>query len=129
MLFAGNDAEYRELPRYNGICTVGSPAIGKNVMAIGSSSSGSTRLTTTDVNGDEYDGMRNRADIDTVSSFSSYGPTRDDRIKPEVVAPVDQMRISSRSRSVPISLYLAAVGALSHSPLRTHPYPSIFSAP
>lgn len=32
-----------------------------------------------------------QADIDTVSWFSSYGPTIDNRIKPEVVAPGDKV--------------------------------------
>lgn len=63
-------------------CTIYSPAIAKNVLAIGATSSGETRLTTTaDV-----------GDIDTVASFSSYGPTSDGRIKPELVAPGDMVR-------------------------------------
>lgn len=33
------------------------------------------------------------ADIDTVSFFSSYGPTPDSRIKPELVAPGEQVRL------------------------------------
>lgn len=50
-----------------------SPAQAKNVLAVGSSESG---------------GDADR-DIDTVSFFSSKGPTIDGRIKPDVVAPGD----------------------------------------
>lgn len=53
--------------------TVLSPAQGKNVVAVGSSqSAGSTDN-----------------DVDTVSYFSSKGPTIDGRIKPDVLAPGD----------------------------------------
>ena len=70
----------------------------QNVLTIGSTSAGETRLTTTAkrfsdeqeagtifTSGDEL------GDIDTISSFSSYGPTRDGRIKPEVLAPGDEV--------------------------------------
>lgn len=53
--------------------TVLSPAQAKNVVAVGSSESG---------------GVADK-DIDTVSYFSSKGPTIDGRIKPDVVAPGD----------------------------------------
>lgn len=53
--------------------TVLSPAQGKNVVAVGSSESG---------------GVTGK-DMDTVSYFSSKGPTIDGRIKPDVVAPGD----------------------------------------
>lgn len=53
--------------------TVLSPAQAKNVVAVGSSESA---------------GMTNK-DEDTVSYFSSKGPTIDGRIKPDVVAPGD----------------------------------------
>lgn len=33
------------------------------------------------------------ADIDTMAFFSSYGPTMDGRIKPDVVAPGDQVGV------------------------------------
>lgn len=62
------------------------------MLSIGASSSGTTRITTTDADGKEYDGGE-YADIDTVAYFSSYGPTTDERIKPEVVAPGDQVRL------------------------------------
>ncbi|CAM9670039.1 unnamed protein product [Ectocarpus fasciculatus] len=70
---AGNDGELRR-----STCTMGSPAIAKNVLAVGASTSGDTRLSVTAGLG-----------IDTVAVFSSYGPTSDSRIKPEVLAPGD----------------------------------------
>ena len=53
--------------------TVLSPAQGKNVVAVGASESA---------------GVSGK-DLDTVSSFSSKGPTIDGRIKPDVLAPGD----------------------------------------
>lgn len=41
-----------------------------------------------------------QADIDSVAWFSSYGPSTDGRIKPEVVAPGDQVRPYFTSRNV-----------------------------
>lgn len=79
---AGNEGEPLDPDRTS--CTIGSPAIGKNALAVGATSSGSTRVTFTD--------GYNAADIDTVASFSSYGPTMEGRIKPEVVAPGDYVR-------------------------------------
>ena len=60
------------------MCTIGSPAIAKNCLAVGATSAGETRL-----NSDEV------YDIDHVASLSSWGLTKDDRIKPEVLAPGD----------------------------------------
>ncbi|CAM9311880.1 unnamed protein product, partial [Hapterophycus canaliculatus] len=59
-------------------CTISSPAIAKNVLAIGASASGSTRLSAS-----------GSSDIDTVAFFSSNGPSFDGRVKPELVAPGD----------------------------------------
>ncbi len=74
-------------------CTIGSPAIGKNVLAVGSSSSGDARFTATNSDGDERVTVgQGYADIDTVSFFSSRGPTTDNRIKPDIVAPGDLVR-------------------------------------
>lgn len=74
-------------------CTMGSPAIGKNVLAVGSSSSGETRWTSTLADGGARSSLDEDAgDIDTVSWFSSNGPTLDNRIKPELVAPGDGVR-------------------------------------
>lgn len=99
-------------------CFMFSPAIGKNILAVGASSTGPARATTTGVDGQfiyESYGLTNytadgypyiclftvwgtpststeQADIDTVAYFSSSGPTRDGRIKPELVAPGDQVQ-------------------------------------
>lgn len=54
-------------------CSIASPAIGKNCLAVGSSMSGLSRLSP--------------GDMDVVSDFSSIGPTPDERIKPDVLAP------------------------------------------
>lgn len=80
---AGNDGEDTE----RSTCTMGSPAIAKNVLAVGSTTSGSTRFSVT---GELYSDV-NASDIDTVAYFSSYGPTEDGRIKPEVMAPGDMV--------------------------------------
>lgn len=74
------------------LCTIASPAIGKNALAVGATSSGETRLSATGADGQEADGTNGYADVDTVAYFSSFGPTRDGRIKPEVVAPGDAVR-------------------------------------
>lgn len=89
LLFAaGNDGDVYRLT-----CTIGAPGIGKNVLSIGATSSGSTRRPFTL----KDDGI-SYADIDTVAVFSSYGFTNDNRIKPEVVAPGDQVKIHRTDR-------------------------------
>ncbi|CBN77323.1 Peptidase S8 and S53, subtilisin, kexin, sedolisin [Ectocarpus siliculosus] len=62
-------------------CTINTPGIGKNSLAIGASTSGDTRVIST----------VGATGIDTVAEFSSWGFTTDDRIKPEVVAPGDSV--------------------------------------
>ncbi|CAN0555113.1 unnamed protein product, partial [Ectocarpus sp. 12 AP-2014] len=54
-------------------CSIASPAVSKNCLAVGSSMSGELRLSP--------------GDLDEVSDFSSMGPTTDDRIKPDILAP------------------------------------------
>ncbi|CAM9227955.1 unnamed protein product, partial [Laminaria digitata] len=76
-------------------CTIGSPAISKNVLAVGAAASGETRLGSTSADGGQFDGTNGYADVDTVAFFSSYGPTRDNRVKPEVVAPGDAIYSAS----------------------------------
>ncbi|CAM9668187.1 unnamed protein product, partial [Laminaria digitata] len=73
------------------VCTIGSPGLGKNILTVGASSSGETRVTLTAEDGTAADGTNGFADIDTVAVFSSYGPTQDGRIKPEIVAPGDMI--------------------------------------
>jgi hypothetical protein len=72
---AGNDGEY-------GINTVGSPATGKNILAVGAGMS----------DADSWDSvygfdLGTYYDIDSVAYFSSIGPTADGRLKPDVIAP------------------------------------------
>ncbi len=80
---AGNSGEYTFYD-----CTIGTPATAKNVLSVGASVSGGARLSATDW---DIPGTNTSA-IDTVAYFSSYGPTLDGRIKPEVVAPGDMVR-------------------------------------
>ncbi|CAN0200177.1 unnamed protein product [Ectocarpus sp. 6 AP-2014] len=68
-------------------CTIGSPATAKNTLAVGATMSGNTRYDLEDV----LYRREGEADIDTVTYFSSSGPTLDGRIKPEVVAPGDMI--------------------------------------
>eukprot|EP00904_Undaria_pinnatifida_P012698 jgi/Undpi1/8559/HiC_scaffold_25.g11024.m1 len=65
------------------LCSITTPATGKNSLAVGSSKSGITRFSV-------------GSTIDEVSGFSGRGPLADGRIKPDVVAPGD-MVISARS--------------------------------
>ena len=97
---------------------MGAPALGKNSLAVGATSNGPSGGTTTGVDGrliydrlgyvpysvegypwicvDPGNGAPSssteQSDIDTIAFFSSYGPTADGRIKPDVVAPGDQVR-------------------------------------
>lgn len=91
LLFAaGNDGDLGDPGRAT--CTINTPAIGKNVLAVGASSSGRTRFPLTEDEGDTTEtSSLDSSNIDTMSIFSSYGPTSDGRIKPEVVAPGDQV--------------------------------------
>lgn len=112
---AGNRGGFKDTDRES--CTVGAPSIGKNILTVGATSSGASRATYTGSDGRLIYDRRgitdyspegypwicteptlglpssslNEADIDTMAFFSSYGPTLDARIKPEVVAPGDQV--------------------------------------
>lgn len=86
MIFAaGNEGEYDRTS-----CTIGSPAIAKNVLAVGATVSGETRFSVTASLYPETEDVG----MDTVAYFSSYGPTADGRIKPEVLAPGDMVSAS-----------------------------------
>ena len=114
---AGNDGGLKDIATRE-VCTVLSPALGKNSLAVGATSSGPSGGTTTGADGrliydvvgipdysvegypwiciNPYLGAPSssteQADIDTIAWFSSYGPAADGRIKPEVLAPGDQVR-------------------------------------
>ena len=94
LLFAaGNDGVYNDTDRER--CTIYSPGGGKNVIAIGASSSGETRRPYTDEDREHLDVEDVDSvprDIDSIAYFSSYGLMADGRIKPEVVAPGDLVR-------------------------------------
>ncbi|CAM9449287.1 unnamed protein product, partial [Hapterophycus canaliculatus] len=118
---AGNLGGYKDVPGRES-CTIVSPALAKNTLAVGATSSGASRATDTGADGRlMYDRLGfypyspegypwiclapllgqpsssvDKAGIDTLAWFSSYGPTTDSRIKPEVVAPGDQV-FSARS--------------------------------
>lgn len=73
-------------------CTIGSPATSKNVLTVGASTSGPGRWSWTGDDGEAAISASQAQDIDIMAYFSSYGPTLDNRIKPEVVAPGDTVR-------------------------------------
>lgn len=115
---AGNLGGVKDNEYFEG-CTMASPAIAKNVLAVGATSSSPSRIPFTGVDGrlryeqvgiteytpegypwiclEPYLGLPSTsddgADVDTLAYFSSYGPSTDGRIKPEVVAPGDRVRV------------------------------------
>lgn len=95
LIFAASN--YGDVDDGRTVCTMGSPGIGKNVLTVGATSSGEARLTTTSENGTAADSTNGSGDIDTVAFFSSYGPTQDGRIKPDVVAPGDMVSVSTNT--------------------------------
>lgn len=108
----------------NAACTVGSPAVGKNVLSVGASSSGPTRWSATDSDGNLFmSSEQESSDIDTVAFFSSYGPTPDNRIKPEIVAPGDRVRSTTKS----VRLRGFSFGVTPHPP--THPSRAVDAMP
>jgi len=72
--------------------TIGSPAAAHNIIAVGSHV---TRLEWTDSTGKSW---RTEGTVGGLSDFSSRGPTRDGRVKPELTAPGEWI-ISARSHS------------------------------
>jgi len=72
--------------------TVNVPGTGRNVITVGAYV---TRMRWTTMNGTE-DNYTSGENIGDIASFSSWGPTRDGRLKPEIAAPGKGI-ISSRS--------------------------------
>lgn len=95
---AGNEGENQ----YDTECTIAAPATAKNVLTVGATSSGETRLNADDV-----------FDIDEVASLSSWGFTLDGRIKPEVVAPGDMVSAFALNRAYARSVNIPDVSSLS----------------
>ncbi|CAB1102948.1 unnamed protein product [Ectocarpus sp. CCAP 1310/34] len=119
---AGNDGGYDDIPNREA-CTVGSPALGKNILAVGATSSGPFPGTRTGDDGNLFceevgvtdyspegypwiclmpvlgapPASTEPAGVDTVGYFSSQGPTLDGQIKPGVVAPGNQVVASASS--------------------------------
>lgn len=112
---AGNEGGFKDVPSRES-CTIRFPGLGKNTLTVGATSSGPVRATSTGSDGrliyerlgiTDYSpegypwicpfpflgipSTSDPADIDTIAYFSSYGPTMDARVKPEVVAPGDQV--------------------------------------
>lgn len=87
--------------------TIGTPAGAHNIITVGSHC---TRQFWTDITGEAHnaDGT-----VDQLSPFSSRGPTRDGRTKPEIAAP-GEMIISARSKSgaIPTERMISAEHAI-----------------
>ncbi len=94
LIAAGNEGDEYE----DEFMTVTSPATAKNAITVGASESYRPQV------GEGAD------DPDTVAHFSSRGPTRDGRIKPDVVAPGTYI-LSTRSILAPEDHYRGIVGA------------------
>ncbi|CAM9536300.1 unnamed protein product, partial [Laminaria digitata] len=107
---AGNEGE-----NIRSVCTITSPAIGKNVLSVGSTSLGEAHLTVTSAARTQIDETNGFADVDMVSTFSSYGFTQDRRIKPEVVAPGDAIYSASSDATDTHSCRLQAIFGTSMS--------------
>ncbi|CAM9317023.1 unnamed protein product [Discosporangium mesarthrocarpum] len=115
LVSAGNDGDLKNDPSHD-TCTISSPAIAKNVLTIGASSSGPTRVTYTNMDGNIIESFfDDLADINVVAYFSSYGPSEDGRVKPELVAPGDQVFSASSDATDSHTCQLAAASGTSMS--------------
>jgi subtilisin family serine protease len=77
--------------------TIGIPGTAHNVVTVGAYIS---KITWMGLNGSTYGSTANH--IEQIAPFSSLGPTRDDRTKPDIVAP-GMVIASARSMMVPAS--------------------------
>jgi len=75
--------------------TIGIPGTASDVVTVGSYI---TKTSWVGMDGNTYDGTD--IPLGRISSFSSLGPTRDGRIKPDIVAP-GEVIVSARSSAVP----------------------------
>ncbi len=95
IIAAGNDGAYAHR-------TVGSPATAKNVLTIGAASQSLLSAKETVGSHDEYLEHPDYYSIKSLASFSSTGPTRDGRMKPDVTAPGDAL-VSARASTSSVS--------------------------
>ncbi len=106
------DGNYR-----NGFETIANQALAKNVMTIGSVSDAVTN------------GLRDPSKADT-SSFSSWGPTDDGRIKPDLVANGDGLYSSTNASNNSYDTYsgtsMASPNAVGSAALLIQQYASLF---
>lgn len=96
-------------------CTINNPGGGKNVLTVGASSSGPTRISFSNDDGGQRYSSSEPGGIDVVAFFSSYGLMRDGRIKPDVVAPGDQVLSAGSDGSDGHSCQLSAQSGTSMS--------------
>jgi minor extracellular serine protease Vpr len=85
--------------------TIGSPATARRLIAVGSFV---TKSSWKDVNGDVV-GRNPQPALDAISDFSSLGPTRDGRIKPDLAAPGEAI-VSALSKDYPADPQTIAFG-------------------
>jgi hypothetical protein len=78
VIAAGNDGQLNGDPNIN---KVGAPGVGKNVLTVGATSN------PRDITVIDECGRTSESNIDSIAPYSSFGPTIDERIKPDLVAP------------------------------------------
>jgi subtilisin family serine protease len=116
---AGNAGVDRDWNGVIDLYSIGSPASGKNVLAVGASENNETGRTSGTrlnlnysafgINSAPFGGDSVANHPSGIAAFSSRGPTRDGRVKPELVAPGTAI-ISTRS-SDPLAYYSRPVGS------------------
>ena len=74
--------QYCDFLIYDNDKTLGTPGTGKKIISVGSNT---TKTNWTDINGNGW--MVTGENLGSASSFSSLGPTRDGRMKPDITAP------------------------------------------
>ncbi len=134
---AGNESQDQDRDGRVEVGTVTSPATAKNVISVGASESTRHNIGLNMTWGQAWPGsfpappLRDDLvadNVDHIAAFSGRGPTRDGRIKPDVIAPGTNI-VSTRSRVLPPStfgwgphpllpdLYMANGGTSMASPL------------
>ncbi len=110
---AGNEGQDRDRDGRVELGSITSPATAKNVISVGASESTrqdiGLRMTWGQAWPSSFPAPPLRDDfvadnMDHIAGFSGRGPTRDGRIKPDVVAPGTNI-VSTRSRVLPVSMF------------------------